>query len=114
MKVISVANQKGGAGKTTTAITLSAMLGDKHKVLLVDTDPQGSATWWQKGGAMNFDLSTERNPSLLRRLRTIDTYDYLIVDTPPNVGAEELAAAVDESHFVVVPSPQKCSIFSQL
>ena len=107
MKVISVVNQKGGAGKTTTAITLSAMLGDKHKVLLVDTDPQGSATWWQKGGAMNFDLSTERNPSLLRRLRTIDTYDYLIVDTPPNVGAEELAAAVDGSHFVVVPSASK-------
>lgn len=68
-RIIAVANQKGGVGKTTTAINLGASLAaEERKTLVIDSDPQGNTT-----GGLGFPKDTSR--------RTI--YNAIILGEPP-------------------------------
>jgi chromosome partitioning protein len=106
-KIVAILNGKGGVGKTTTAVNLAATFAEEKKVLLIDADIQGSASWWfersQKG--MGFDLSQETNPQLLSDLRKIKGYDLVVVDTPPALHSEALAAVVASADYLILPTP---------
>ena len=106
-KILAVLNGKGGVGKTTTAVNLAAAFSDKYKVLLVDSDPQGSASWWvqrsEKG--VGFDLAQETDAARLSELRKTKGYELIVVDTPPALGSDALAAVVPAADYLVLPSP---------
>ena len=85
-KIIAIANQKGGVGKTTTAVNLSACLAEKgQKVLLIDVDPQGNST-----SGLGLDKNALR----------YSAYDILINDVDANMVIQK--TMIDALH--VIPS----------
>tara|TARA_B100000749_G_C18411259_1_gene459173 strand:- start:611 stop:1249 length:639 start_codon:yes stop_codon:yes gene_type:complete len=103
--IVSFLNQKGGVGKTTTAVNVASQLhSDGDSVLLVDLDPQSSATDWS---AAQTDDNTfpviQMGKNLVRDLpRVSHGYDWVIIDGAPQV-AELAALAVKASDAVLIP-----------
>ena len=115
-KVITIAQQKGGTGKTTLAVhlALAFIKYHNHKVAIIDTDPQGSLGKW-------FMIRSEKN-SLNKNL-TFKTaslwgaqyeskmlkqdHDIVIIDTPPKIESDARPAieAADLVLIPVAPSP---------
>ena len=116
MRVVSVMNQKGGAGKTTTAMNVAAAAAESSDVLLVDVDPQGSAAWWagRAGDDLPFDFAPESNIANLAKLRELP-YDLIIVDTPGSLEKTGvLKEVVKQSDFVILPSEPEALSFQPL
>jgi len=104
--IVSVLNPKGGAGKTTLSVHLARALHLKgQKVLLVDSDPQGSARDWHEAGdgKGGFPVVAIDRPTLDKDVPALaNGYDWVIVD-----GAAKLekmsASAVKCAHLVLIP-----------
>lgn len=116
MKVITIAQQKGGAGKTTVAAHLAVALSQKgRRVAIIDIDPQGSLTHWHSIREERFGegytgltfaaVSGWRVASEVSRLKKM--HDYIVIDSPPHTETEARTAirAADLLIIPVQPSP---------
>jgi chromosome partitioning protein len=112
--VISVVNQKGGVGKTTIATHLAKYFHLRGKnVVLVDSDPQGSArNWGEKDVGQTVEVIAIDRPTHKRDLRAYTHYDFVIIDGAPQVHALALSA-ISVSDFVLIPvSPSPLDLWS--
>ena len=108
--IISIVNQKGGVGKTTTAINLAASLKRTNsRVLLIDADPQGSATQWHTVENNNaFEILHHPEPVHKSDIEELSkNYDYLLIDAPPAIGdiSKSILAVSELSIIPLSPSP---------
>ncbi|MDA1378565.1 AAA family ATPase [Plesiomonas shigelloides] len=105
MLVISVLNQKGGSGKTTIATHLArAFQLAGRDVLLIDSDPQGSARDWsavrdeQPVPVVGID-----RPTIERDIKAVSHKDLIVIDGAPQAADLAISAIIKSSHLVLIP-----------
>lgn len=114
-RIITVCNQKGGPGKTTLTMQLAGAIARRgKKVLVVDADPQGSATRWAASAdetpfpAPVVGLSAANTKVHREVQKLVDDYEYILIDCPPAVDSPIPQSALlisDLALVPIVPSP---------
>lgn len=108
MKIIVLASQKGGAGKTTLAahLAVAAEKAEKKPCVLIDTDPQASlVAWWNGREAETPAFAPVTLKELHEKLEGLKKagYAYAFIDTPPAI-TESIRAVVQQADFVIIPT----------
>jgi chromosome partitioning protein len=106
MNVIVFASRKGGSGKSTLAAHLAAQVHKPTKpCLLIDADPQGSLTLWHKLRGTNEPplKIASRSVSDMIAAAKRDGFEWVFIDTPPNVSAV-VDDAIKNATLVIIPA----------
>lgn len=109
-KIISVGNQKGGAGKSTTTMQLAGTLSRRgFKVLVVDADQQATSTRWSAQADTPFPATVvglaAAGSKLHREVQKfVNDYDFILVDCPPSVIDPTPQSAFLVSDLVLIPT----------
>ena len=110
-KVITIAQQKGGTGKTTLAVHLAMAFIKYHglKVAIIDTDPQGSLGKWfmirseNKVSNENLTFKTASLWGAQYESKTLkNDHDIVIIDTPPKIEADA-RPSIEAADLVLIP-----------
>ncbi|MEY8843502.1 AAA family ATPase [Cribrihabitans sp. XS_ASV171] len=108
MKTMTIAMQKGGAGKTALSRNLAALAAEEgQRVILIDLDPQGTTRRWltrrqvDHPTMLDDDPTPEDLPAILPRLA--EHFDLVVIDTPPQV-PKWMQGVMSASDLVVIPS----------
>jgi chromosome partitioning protein len=110
---LAITNLKGGTGKTTTAVHLAAGLGRRAHTLLIDADPQGSATEWALliGDEAPFEFLTDTEPDLHRRIPDVARgYEHVVIDTPPGYESIVKSAILSATDILIPLAPSLMDI----
>jgi chromosome partitioning protein len=100
MKIITVAHQKGGVGKTTLSLNLATFFKDHLKVGLLDGDPQESITGL---GNLLEGITIVPHEKLRHLVSIQDEIDLLVIDTPPYL-TTKLPELFDLSDYILIPT----------
>ena len=106
-RIFAVANQKGGTGKTTLSMNFAAGLSKKGRTLIIDADPQGSASQWSSLSSDDkpFPVSVISVGGNLSRetSRFANDYDFIVIDCPPTLENSNMSMAMQVSEAILVP-----------
>ncbi len=96
--IITVASFKGGVAKTTTAVHLGTYFSKLASTLLIDGDPNRSASGWAKRGQLPFSVIDERQAAKYAR-----QYEHIVIDTQARPEMEDLEALVEGCDLLIIP-----------
>jgi len=97
--IITCASFKGGVGKTTSAVHIAAYFQQKAPTLLIDGDPNRSATGWTKRGELPFKVVDSRAGARYAR-----EFEHIIIDTAARPEEDEIKALADGCDLLVIPT----------